>query len=267
MEKYDLTDCSIIIPIEMDCKERLEHLHYQFVYFPRFFNNYELIVVEYGNERKIKSQDCLGIQYIFIKGEEPFSLSKLSNLGVSLVKNQFFYKCDTDVMIDPKALFLALETLKKHSDQAFVLPYNGVSFTISDPLRQQLMESFAFNRLPLVKPEEAQQFQFPCLSLKNKNSKGLIHLFNTALFKSVGGYNEEFVGWGFEDDEVVDRFSKLGYPPLLLEGYNVFHLNHPRKKVKKELMEKNFLLANALKKFSPEELKEYIKTWSRWYKR
>lgn len=262
MEKYDLTDCSIIIPVEIDCKERLEHLHFQLEYFPRFFSNYELILVEHGKEPKVKIKRS-GIRYSFIKGEDEFATSKISNIGVLLAKNPFFYKCDTDVCIYPKAFFDALEKFKSRRDLAFMLPYNGVSFTIADPLRNELLNSFDFDKLPYVKPEEADQFKYPCMFLKNKNSTGLLHLFRTSVFKELGGYNEEYVGWGYEDDEIVNRFSRLGHPLELLEGYNCFHFNHPTKMAKLSQTAKNFLLANLPNTLSPGHLREYIKSWSR----
>ena len=56
--------------------------------------------------------------------------------------------------------------------------------------------------------------------------------FNREDFYAVNGYNEKFVGWGAEDDEIGQRLYSIG-----LEGYNPFvddytiHLYHEKAKM------------------------------------
>ena len=177
----------------------------------------------------------------------------------------FFCKCDADLFIHPQAIFDGFERLKSNPNNGFVFPYNGVSFTIKSPLREELMESYNFGKLPFVKLEQADHFNFPSLTLKNSHSVGLIHHFRTSVFKELGGYNEEFVGWGYEDNEVTARFKILGHPRDLLENYNAFHLYHPRKRGDKTQIINNYLKWQFVESLSPTLLKEYIKTWSRFY--
>src|SRR5579885_3597724 len=211
MVKLDLKDCSIVIPVRIDFPERLEHVNALLRYFPQFFKNYELIIVEQGKEPQVKSEAVL-----FVQTEEEFSTSQLSNIGAEHVKTPYFCKCDADACIDPRAIFEAFEKLKADSSLSLVLPYNGVSYTVQSPLREELIQSLNFRNLPLVQPRESLYFDAPHMILKNSNSKGLIHHFRTSVFKQLGGYNEEFIGWGYEDDEVLVRFEKLGHPPTYL---------------------------------------------------
>lgn len=268
MDKLDLINCAIIIPVSIDSEERQDHLRFLLRYFPLFFSNYKMIVVEYGKNSKIHGNDKVGFEHIFIEGDDFFSTSKMSNIGVSQIQTPYFIKFDVDAFIHPQALFIALETLKKDPDQAFIFPYNGVSFNILEPLRQELLTNCDLSQLPYIEAEQANTLNTPHLILKNSHSTGLIHLFRTTIFKSLGGYNEEFKGWGYEDDEIVQRFSICGHPPKWLAGFNAFHFNHPRnildnENLHKQQVIKNHLLSNFISTLNSEEIKDYIKIWSR----
>lgn len=49
------------------------------------------------------------------------------------------------------------------------------------------------------------------------------------LLKSIGGYWEEFVGWGGEDVELGMRMVAAGCRVVLRPDINTYHLNHPRR--------------------------------------
>lgn len=264
MEKFDLTDCSIFISLHIDNAERLEHANYIHAYFDRYFCNHQLIVVEQGTEQpKFHLPPSSRAEYQFIKSDEEFSCPKMNNIGASLAKNPYICKCDADVVIHPKAIFDAFERVKRDPSTAFILPYNGVSFDIQNPLRKEVMRSFDFDRLPFVRKDEVRNFSTENIRLKNDDSNGLIQIFKASVFWELGGYNEELVGWGYDDDEVVARFEKLNHPKKHLEGYNAFHLEHPRTFGCPVQAFKNRYRSLAVKNMPPEEIWDYIKTWKR----
>jgi predicted glycosyltransferase involved in capsule biosynthesis len=263
MHKYDLSDCSIIIPFHADCPERIEHLLFQLRYFSKFFIHYELIIVEQGIKPALHFPQSPGLRTEFIVSEEEFSTTRISNLGASLVKTPFFCKCDTDALIHPKAFFDALQTLKVNPSISVLLPYNGISFTLKGASKEELMRSLDFETLPFVLPEENCFFDSPCISLKSDASVGLIHFFRTATFKTLGGYNEEFIGWGYEDNEILIRFQTLGHPSEMLKNYNAFHLDHPRTEGSKFQLLQNIYRLNLVEAMSAQQLKDYLKTWTR----
>ncbi len=263
MQKYDLSDCSIIIPFYADCPERIEHLLFQLRYFPTFFINYELIIVEQGIKPAIDFPQRPGLRVEFLNSNEVFSTARISNIGASLVKTVFFCKCDTDLFIQPRALFDALERLKANPSTSMILPYNGVSFTLKTPLREERMHSLNFEMLPFSFPEESTSIDIPHISLKSNESEGLIHFFRTSTFKALGGYNEEFIGWGYEDGEILARFHSLGHPKEVLADYNAFHLDHLRIEGSQFQLLLNIHRLNMVKGMSASHLVEYLKTWTR----
>ncbi len=256
-KKFDLTDCSIVIPVHIDCPERLEHLQFLTSYFECYFGGYQLIIIEQGTVQKVFHPNVR-----FIESKRTFSTSEVSNMGAEFVNTSFFCKCDVDAVICPKAIFDAFETLKS-TEISMMIPYNGVSFTIQNPKRQEFMKAFDFDALPFVEKKEACRWSGVGMYVKNGDSKGLIHHFKTSVFKQFGGYNEEFVGWGYEDDEIVHRFERLEKPAQYLEGYNAYHLDHPRVPGDPVQAFKNQYRSLAIKKMDPCDILDYIKTWSR----
>jgi hypothetical protein len=57
---------------------------------------------------------------------------------------------------------------------------------------------------------------------------GGIVLFDTSTYVNGGGGNENFVGWGCEDDEMISRFVGLGYRLGRLDNAILLHLQHSR---------------------------------------
>jgi len=200
----------------------------------------------------------------FVKNENEFSPSEISNRGASMVKSPFFCKYDADALIHPKAIFDAFELLKNQLAQSLVLPYNGISFTIENELRQKVLHATNFHSLPFVSMEQAEIVSFQDMYLKCKYSAGLIHHFRTSVFKEMGGYDEEFIGWGYEDTEIINRFTILGHPRVLLENYNAFHLEHPRVAGDEAQIFRNYCRKQTLSAMSPEELRNSLKSWDRY---
>lgn len=125
------------------------------------------------------------------------------------------------------------------------------------------MRSFDFKKLPFVSHEKIATSHSPSLHLKCVDSQGLIHCFRTSVFKALGGYNEEFIGWGYDDNEILARFKILGHPKEILKGYNAFHLDHPRLYGGEFQALQNQHRWQRVEKMPAKELVEYVKTWTR----
>ena len=81
------------------------------------------------------------------------------------------------------------------------------------------------------------------------------------------GYNPNFIGWGYEDDEMPLRVHKLGYDVTRLNGSNqpCWHLHHfDGKGSPKETQpnyEHNRQVAGIVDNADKEQLEQYITTW------
>jgi hypothetical protein len=52
-------------------------------------------------------------------------------------------------------------------------------------------------------------------------------LCSTTLLRHVRGLNELFIGWGYEDDEIITRLCRLGYRAMRVKG-PMLHIAHER---------------------------------------
>jgi len=87
-------------------------------------------------------------------------------------------------------------------------------------------------------------------------TKGQSIFFKTSSYKSIGGENEEFVGWGPEDLERYSRAVKLGLAVCRVDS-PVVHLEHPPGAGNPKELESNKKLYDELSKKSPDELRKY----------
>lgn len=64
--------------------------------------------------------------------------------------------------------------------------------------------------------------------LTHNNALGGCVMFRKDAFLKLGGYNREFVGWGWEDNEIYNRFLKCGLKSYRCASTALIHLDHFR---------------------------------------
>jgi predicted glycosyltransferase involved in capsule biosynthesis len=76
--------------------------------------------------------------------------------------------------------------------------------------------------------------------------------------------NENFIGWGCEDNERIIRAKKLGMSLHRVPGnlYHLDHTRHERENFDNDNYKNNVKELNKVNKMSQEELATYIKTWN-----
>jgi predicted Zn-dependent peptidase len=89
-------------------------------------------------------------------------------------------------------------------------------------------------------------------------------MFNTERFLQIGAYNEKFICWGAEDNELFTRCKILEHTKFRDTDINsvCFHLFH-RNAVRSNhpYYQSNFDEAGRVESMSKEQLLNYIKTW------
>jgi predicted glycosyltransferase involved in capsule biosynthesis len=88
-------------------------------------------------------------------------------------------------------------------------------------------------------------------------------MFKRNVFEAGGKGNTKFIGWGFEDDEIFVRFSKLGYKIIRLDN-PLFHMEHTRTSNldgKSKYYLNNKEIYDNIRAMSREEILEEINNW------
>ena len=101
----------------------------------------------------------------------------------------------------------------------------------------------------------------------HNNSRGGVVMAVVETLKKAGGYNPNFSGWGYEDDEMPSRVAKLGYEVTRIDypGWPCFHFPHDGEGASRKADQPNYNKNYKIKKFiedaTKEEIQKYISTW------
>jgi len=175
-------------------------------------------------------------QYIFGWSDRPFNRAWGLNMGFVGNPAHFYCCFDVDFMVDKE--FLARQLARMRSGINVLRPYRWIrnltqeetSYVLSNPSRLSMLS------------------QSPSLTTK---SVGGILIFRADFYQRIGGYVEEFEGWGYEDTLMAKWSKKFGE---WSEGEDiVFHLWHPPSGNKKTALPNKALCENYLG-WTPEQI-------------
>jgi predicted glycosyltransferase involved in capsule biosynthesis len=177
---------------------------------------------------------------------------------------------DTDCIVPIESILLCKNELLNGATVAW--PYNGYFIDISGSLRNKIINS-QFNYGDILQQMD-KQFKMPLSSLykdfyvrctDNEHlGTGGIVMFNKKLFMNAGGYNENFIGWGCEDNEIVSRLNILEHKMFrhIKPKAICFHLYHnSAQRDDNPFFEKNAKEWHTVKDMNKKKLEKYIKTW------
>ena len=223
-----LPDLSIIIPYRHDSIDRAENLATALRYFRANTTGAEIIVIESGSEPGARQcADEYGSLYEFVRADGPFHRTRLLNLAIETIsRRRFVANCDADVLMFPPALEATAIRLRR--GDPIVFPFNGLFLDVRRSTRRTLIDTLDFSRLP----DSNRMARGRRLGLNivcvNRASVGGAVFFDRETLLACGGYNERFLSWGAEDNEIADRFAKLGHSIRRIYGYPILHLAHRR---------------------------------------
>lgn len=146
---------------------------------------------------------------------EPFNRSRARNTAFANSMGDVLVIADADTIVPDQG---AIERAIKAAEAGeWVLPYD-IYYNASQPLTARLLG----RRPSVVVPEpEPEQWEF-----RLTDSISGVLVLPRAAFEAVGGYDENFEGWGFEDRAFADALGTLWAPLTRLPGF-VVHLWHP----------------------------------------
>lgn len=91
---------------------------------------------------------------------------------------------------------------------------------------------------------------------------GLINCFSKAVYDRVHGFDEEFIGWGAEDDAFIFKIRRLCGREKRLSGGVVFHLWHKKSNTQDYLdspiYKRNRAYCSLLRLMSDDEFNDYL---------
>jgi N-terminal domain of galactosyltransferase len=155
----------------------------------------------------------------------PFNRSKAVNTAVRQARGDVLVIADADVAVAGWVLRSAVGWAHQSGDRPWAIPYTDF-LHLRPGQTEGLLEKAPDEVLPTV-ADPAKRFIATTSPLERFGGSvcGVI-VIRRDNFERVGGYDERFVGWGWEDSSLAAALWTMVGPPLRLWG-EALHLYHP----------------------------------------
>lgn len=187
----------------------------------------ELIIIESDSTSSEKEIDffCKNIKYYYVYSEKDsiFNKSSLLNLGLKYAKGIFITPFDVDLIPVDLSFNLHLK-LSLEAKSCLVSGYrlNLKNKIIVNP--KNIWEYFLNSEVP----SDDTDSYFLKRQLIDKLPWGVIPFFSTDRLKEIGGWDEEFKGWGGEDQDVIVRYLKSDLHLIRCPELCYLHMPHDK---------------------------------------
>jgi len=204
---------------------------------------YEVIVVDDGGSdgtgemvEQLAGKVRFKLSY-FWQEDKGFRAAAARNLGLNHAKGELIIFLDSDVVVVPEFIEEHVMAHTEHED-AVVIGYVSAHITGTlqdreyglDEVKRYLKDHK--NRLPLV-PEFRETIYEECDDNLNNHKAPWHALYTNNVsvkrenLNAVGGFDEKFVGWGYEDIELGYRLYCKGVPFSLHRNALGYHIVDP----------------------------------------
>jgi len=207
------------------------------------FQGVEIIVVEQDKYSKI-SELNLRVKHIFLKTDKPFNKSWAFNVASSYATTPIVIFGDSDLIMHPQGFINAVQLLDQYD---VVNPYNSVIDLDPNESMMDINSILQINRIGRGEAENDIQKVPLC---------GGIIMFKKDKLTQIGGFCENFYGWGAEDDFQslkVKTFLKWTTLPN-----KCYHFYHEKAKIDMKLYQRNLEILNHFQNSTKEQLQQHI---------
>ena len=210
--KIDLSETSVIIHFRKDSEDRLFNLKTILTYFDTFFNVGELIVI---NDDACVDPCIVNLKkefpnfiYKFFRNDGIYKRCLCFNKMAKIAKCPIVMFYDTDVLVKPEFLKIS-EDLILTGRVDHIYPYNGLFVNIWKPAFEHFLPNFNFKYLENCLKDRTLGYNNEFVEVIHDKSVGGLLMFSNEKFEKIGGYNENFLGWGGEDVDICNRSYKV----------------------------------------------------------
>ena len=241
VNRFDLLKCTFIIPLRIETADRMRNIITTLIYLTRNFAC-RIIVKEVDKEsiylrdvqplleQALEPEMLASIEHIFEQSDEfTFHRTKILNDMLWMVKTPVVVNYDSDIILPVDSYINATNMILQgwvHPDVEggepvkVVYPYGIGEYQYQCHISDEHATAFVNSG-----------FNFKAFEgrLRKWDAKyGFCQFFDTEEYKRLGGENENFIAYGYEDDERYFRFNLLSSVARMTE--NIFHLEHGRTK-------------------------------------
>ena len=261
----DLSNATFIMPLRIESQDRLRNIILSLSYL---LNNFKtnVIIQEVDTDSKFQQYaapeleklvpDLSPITLLFEESEEPiFHRTRILNDMLLESTTDVVVNYDTDVIF-PINSYLQAYNMVLNQGYDLVYPYGQGEWQQKVQLYPELMSKFIESGYKWKVLSEGEHNE------QSTSDHGWAQFFNRKSYIEGGMENEEFVSYGYEDNERVYRFETLGYKVGRVDD-QIFHLEHARtfnSWFSNPHIGNNKDLYEKIKTLNKEKLKDYYST-------
>lgn len=242
--KHNLSEITFIISIRIDSKERLSNIDYIIWYLQSNFNT-NIILTENDKISHLKGR-YNNIDYTFQQNNEnTFHRTKMLNEMTKKATTKYIAVYDADIILPIESYVIGYNSLKEVTDVFY--PFNNKFIGINNLKTGTIID---FNNING--------------DVISENSFGGCFFIKKDKYLEAGLENENFIAWGYEDNERYERFSKLNFCISVYIKHPLYHLYHPPTKeanFNNPTIASQFQEYNKIKEMTKEELINYVNCW------
>ena len=259
----DLSNATFIMPLRIESPDRLRNVILSLVYLLKNFKTNVIIEeVDTGSrfqahaaDRIQKLVDVSNCTLIFEESEDPiFHRTRILNDMLMESKTDVVINYDCDVVF-PVSSYVSAYNMILNEGYDLVYPYGQGHYQKKITVDDQLINTFIgdFTEAPFANHPKFEQ---------STSDYGWAQFFNRQSYIDGGMENENFISYGYEDNERPERFTRLGYKVGRVDG-TIYHMEHARTQnswFTNPHIQNNKNLYEQLKGMTDEELKNYYQT-------
>lgn len=208
---YELPNAIIVIPVRIDHPKRLKNLERN-VLFLKTHLRVDICVIEQDSEPRVPES----LNPIFVRNGDTFHKARLFNLALQTTSKQVCFCLDVDILMDPGAYMQAYsELMNDRCDVCLLYTRNNPAYKYTD-VNPDIFDG-----------KDPNQWMDILASQPGTTAtcEGGIVAFQTKHLRSIGGFNERFIGYGQEDTEIIVRSKKLGLRYREFP-FSIYHQSH-----------------------------------------
>lgn len=268
---------TFVTHLRYDHPDRIENLNAIIDYYSTNILSSKFIFVEDDKEHNKEFDKVKFLKghtkFLFVPNEHTYYRTRALNVGIKAADTDVVVSMDTDCLVKPEAIHACVKALTTDETLATVAwPYNGYFLDVMGETRTKILNTtYNFNdivndldgNLNMPLSSSYKNFHVRCTDDKHLGTGGFV-MFNRKRFLEAGGYNENFIGWGCEDNELVDRLTKLGHKTFRYSHPDAicFHLYHSSaQRAENPFFNQNSEEWHRVKDMTKEELQKYITMW------
>lgn len=202
-------------------RQRENHLKTQLAWWKsqQVTREWEIVIIEadeFPSEWILAEIDNPNIKYFHLPCIGAFHKTKALNTGLFLASGEFIAPFDVD-------LIPLNSTLSQHLKIAQLSPLLLVTgYRVM--LEGENIDSQAINRTTIA-PEDQPSALWK--QLIHQERFGVVPFFQRDRLLEIGGWDEKFVGWGGEDQDIIERYLQDGRFLSRCPELVYLHLPHP----------------------------------------